>query len=120
MGHFWFTLKGPVLRLRCSGFPIKPRDPERLTSQMAGKVEIFLEQREVAFLSPSKICENLNFSTKIISTLTFYFMLKATESQNVFLIWSQLQKKSTDIDFVDSLEDGTILKTKKKRNTSEI
>ena len=26
------------------------------------KVEIFLEQREVA-LSPSKICENLNFST---------------------------------------------------------
>ena len=33
------------------------------------KVEIFLEQREVAFLSPSKICENLNFSTEIISTL---------------------------------------------------
>ena len=27
------------------------------------KVEIFLEQREVAFLSPSKISENLNFST---------------------------------------------------------
>ena len=27
------------------------------------KVEIFLEQREVAFLSPSKICENLNLST---------------------------------------------------------
>ena len=26
-------------------------------------VEIFLEQREVAFLSPCKICENLNFST---------------------------------------------------------
>ena len=24
------------------------------------KVEIFLEQKEVAFLSPSKICENLN------------------------------------------------------------
>jgi hypothetical protein len=30
-----------------------------------GKVEIFLEQREIAFLSPSKICENLNFSTEI-------------------------------------------------------
>ena len=30
------------------------------------KVEIFLEQREVAFLSPSKICENLNFSTEIL------------------------------------------------------
>ena len=29
------------------------------------KVEIFLEQREVVFLSPSKICENLNFSTEI-------------------------------------------------------
>ena len=28
-----------------------------------GKVEIFLEQREVAFLSPSKICGNLNFSS---------------------------------------------------------
>ena len=27
------------------------------------KVEIFLEQKEVAFLSHSKICENLNFST---------------------------------------------------------
>ena len=27
------------------------------------KVEIFLEQEEVAFLSPSKICENSNFST---------------------------------------------------------
>ena len=26
------------------------------------KVEIFLEQREVAFLSPIKIWENLNFS----------------------------------------------------------
>ena len=30
-----------------------------------GKVEIILEQREVAFLSPIKICENLNFSTEI-------------------------------------------------------
>ena len=29
------------------------------------KVEIFLEQREVAFLSASKVCENLNFSTEI-------------------------------------------------------
>ena len=30
-----------------------------------GKIEIFLEQREVAFLSPSKIYENLNFSREI-------------------------------------------------------
>ena len=29
------------------------------------KVKIFLEKRDVAFLSPSKICEILNFSTKI-------------------------------------------------------
>ena len=32
------------------------------------KVETFLEQREVAFLSPSKICENLNFSTEKAKT----------------------------------------------------
>ena len=30
-----------------------------------GKVEIFLEQREVSFLSPSKICKFFNFSTEI-------------------------------------------------------
>ena len=29
------------------------------------KVKIFLEKRDVAFLSPSKICENLNFSREI-------------------------------------------------------
>ena len=29
---------------------------------LISKVEIILEQRYVAFLSPSKICENLNFS----------------------------------------------------------
>jgi len=28
-----------------------------------GKVEMYLEQREVVFLSTRKICENLNFST---------------------------------------------------------
>jgi hypothetical protein len=57
---------------------------------MIDKVEIFLEQREVAFLSPSKICENLNFSTeiqifatylcsKIISTLKFGYSEKPTK-----------------------------------------
>ena len=30
-----------------------------------GKVQIILEQRYVVFLSPSKICENLNFSREI-------------------------------------------------------
>ena len=33
--------------------------------QVPAKLEIILEQREVAFLSPSKICENLNISTEI-------------------------------------------------------
>ena len=32
---------------------------------VSNKVEIILEQREVGFLSPSKICENLNFSREI-------------------------------------------------------
>ena len=32
---------------------------------LQGKVVIILEQREVAFLSPRRICENLNFSTEI-------------------------------------------------------
>ena len=38
--------------------------PERylvMTDPIISKVEIILEQIEVAFLSPSKICENLNF-----------------------------------------------------------
>ena len=35
------------------------------------KVETFLEQREVAFLSPTKICENLNFSTVHLSKFKF-------------------------------------------------
>jgi hypothetical protein len=39
--------------------------PSEPTVLLIGKVEIFLEQREVVFLSPSKICENLNFSREI-------------------------------------------------------
>ena len=39
--------------------------PERADYAHYIKVEIFLEQREVAFLSPSKNCKNLNFSTEI-------------------------------------------------------
>jgi hypothetical protein len=35
------------------------------------KVEIFLEQTEIAFLSPSKICENFNFSTEIQNLLGY-------------------------------------------------
>ena len=59
---FYVSTKG-IYVTRVTEFPVK--------------VEIFLEQREVAFLSPSKICENLNFireiylCSKIISTLLF-------------------------------------------------
>ena len=35
----------------------------RASNIKSGKVEIFLEQREVVFLSPCKICENLNLSS---------------------------------------------------------
>ena len=35
------------------------------TRLYVGKEKIFLEQREVAFVSPSKIYENLNFCTEI-------------------------------------------------------
>ena len=35
------------------------------------KVEIFLEQREVAFLSPSKICRNLNFQRFTVEKFKF-------------------------------------------------
>ena len=36
-----------------------------------GKVEIILEQREVALLSTRKICENFNFSREIKSFAIF-------------------------------------------------
>ena len=36
-----------------------------LFAQRQAKVELFIEQREAAFLSPSKICEKWNFSTEI-------------------------------------------------------
>ena len=45
---------------------IIPRNLDQVILEITishGKVEIFLEQREVAFLSPSKICKKLNFST---------------------------------------------------------
>ena len=38
------------------------------------KEEIFLEQREVAFLSPSKICENLNFGVLDLFTEVYDIM----------------------------------------------
>ena len=41
---------------------------EKFIKTLSGKllkVEIFLEEREIAFLSPRKICENFNFSTEI-------------------------------------------------------
>ena len=55
IGKFCQKLKDLAAFLKCS---IEIELP-------AHKVEIFLEQREVALLSPRKICENLNFSTEI-------------------------------------------------------
>ena len=43
--------------------------------QDANKVEIFVEQRKVAFLSPSKIWENLNFSTLYLKKFKFLQIL---------------------------------------------
>ena len=80
-----------------------------ISNMMIDKVDIFLEQREVAFLSPSKVCENLNFSTvhpekfkflqillgdknatylcsKIISTLSyklFWLVIRTTEQLSI-------------------------------------
>ena len=60
-----------VLRLYTSYFSVIYYQLENFTFLMQkksifqNKVEIFLEQREVAFLSPSKICEDLNFSREI-------------------------------------------------------
>ena len=42
-----------------------------VSPRFGGKVGIFLEQREVAFLSPSNICENLNFSTVHLKNSNF-------------------------------------------------
>ena len=47
------------------------------------KVEIFLEQREVVFLSPSKICENSNFSTEIQICENFCWMIRLDDATNL-------------------------------------
>ena len=47
-----------------------------------GKVEIFLEQREVALLSPSKICDNLNFSTEI----QMFANLNGAENRQILIL----------------------------------
>ena len=41
----------------------------------AGKVEIILEQRQVAFLSPGKVCENLNFKRCTVEKFKFLQIL---------------------------------------------
>ena len=43
---------------------------------LCSEVEMFLEQRDVAFLSPSKICESLNFSREMqpISVLKLFLL----------------------------------------------
>ena len=48
------------------------------------KVEISLEQREVAFLSPSKICKNLNFSTVHLQEFKFSQILLGDKNTTYF------------------------------------
>ena len=63
MCNFPFLHKGEMHR-KCSHTPTPGADNPVCAQFYAwAKVEIILEQREVAFLSLSKICENLNFST---------------------------------------------------------
>ena len=52
----------------------------------SNKVEIILEQREVAFLSTSKICENLNFSTEIQIFAKFCWVIR-TQTLSVLKIF---------------------------------
>ena len=53
------TIRRPGSEPDLNNSPIR----SSLRQTASGKVEIFLEQREVVFLSPGEICENLNFST---------------------------------------------------------
>ena len=47
------------------------RSEQFLVTECFFKVEMILEQREFAFLSPSNICENLNFSREIQNFANF-------------------------------------------------
>ena len=53
----------------------------RLGKQFIIKVVIFLEQREVASLSPSKICENLNFSKGQLISKAFFGVLDSPKKR---------------------------------------
>ena len=57
-------LKSPIAGVHYNDFASNNRLDE--LSLKASKVEIFREQRVVAFLSPSKIFETLNFSTETV------------------------------------------------------
>ena len=58
--------KDETLCMKLAGYPVQHTCTsiawiEKMCQLNDFKVEIFLEQREVVFLSPSKICKNLNF-----------------------------------------------------------
>ena len=59
------TTKLEIVTTKLESVPANPENAttklETVTAKPESKVEIFLEQRKVAFLSPSKICENSNF-----------------------------------------------------------
>ena len=56
------------------------------------KVEIFLEQREVAFLSPCNICENLNFSREIMFHISTLLPHEENDPQKVSKLFKVLLK----------------------------
>ena len=65
---------------------------------------MFLEQRVVTFLSPSNICENLNFSTVHLKNSNFSQILLGDKYATYlcFQIISTLPAVKNDVSIVDS------------------
>ena len=61
----WYTLDSHSMTAKLVSHNEGQRLSEDAFESGLVKVEIFLEQREVGFFSPSKIFENLNFSIEI-------------------------------------------------------
>ena len=66
-----------------------------MTEKHIGNVEIFIEQREVAFLSPSEICENLKFSAVHLKKIKFLQILLGDENATCSEIISILSIKNS-------------------------
>jgi hypothetical protein len=69
--------------------------------QDAIEVEIFLEQTEAAFLSPNKICENLNFSP--VQPKKFKFSQILLGDKNATYLCSEIISTVTSMSCLDML-----------------